>query len=427
MTDALGDAMDRLVAECFPAIAAIHAEPWRVIPEPGMDQGYLHIAMSRAILSCRTLREATAAVTEDEALGPALQPSSPMYLLAATGAGGRLQAEVLPLKLVLSAVLEILLCGERLELATMQAGVAENLRRLRAGVAGEEFRAYIVFPFANLRLQSDATIETPWGELRAAHRLLADAFIDRAREVSTVLGMPIETRFVDEKSHRPNVESAQEYQRVASITSYSVTLGSDPTNPSSAIPLGWGGLSPLGLPGWGGEFRMPGRSIRDAPLSVTEINEIARWCGLLDDAPFGHVEVGLRRIVSALAERLNAADALTDAVIAWENLVEHRDQPTKSVLFGLQQLLAGTPAPFSKTRLNRLYEERSDVVHGEIVASADLLTASRDAISVGIYCFRSLFERHAELLNLSSEERCVRLGFSPAPPAHCPHCGEPIN
>jgi hypothetical protein len=392
-----------------------------------METGYLQIALFRAIFSCSEYKNAVEAATGDQTLSVGLGPPTPMLLLRATSAGGRLQAGVLPCELMIAAVYEVLATGAAFEEKTLIHASLANLNRLRAGLAGQDFPSHILFPFTNIRLDAQTTVRTPWGNLHPAHRVLGDFFSDRVRDVSAILCMPIQTSLVAiDAPAPPPLENVPNYTRPARIVSYSVTLGSDPTNPSSALPLGWGALSPLGIEGWGGEFRVPGLTTRDAVLSESEVIEVERWCQLLDESGLEHVQVGLDRMVSAVAERISPADALMDAVITWENLVEHNSNPTRSVLTGVSELLSGAPTRLSRTHVKTLYGTRSAVVHGDVLVNESVVAASRDAVSIAISCVRSLFERHPALIDMTSEDRSIALGFSPAA-RRCPHCGKSLG
>ena len=162
---------------------------------------------------------------------------------------------------------------------------------------------------------------------------------------------------------------------------------------------------------------MVGLSSRSTPLTDVELSEATRWIIDLDDVSIARIDVALRRLVRALAERLDHADQLIDAVIARENLVEHRDKPTQSVLWGIQSL-AGA---WSRTRIGRVYETRSNVVHGEEPDHVRIREHAPDAIRIGLDAVRSLITHHGHTLAMSSEARVTALGYTmPARPATDP-------
>jgi hypothetical protein len=113
--------------------------------------------------------------------------------------------------------------------------------------------------------------------------------------------------------------------------------------------------------------------------------------------------------VRGLAERRDAGDQLIDAVIAWENLVEHRSQPTGSVIWGMTHL-AG-PSGWSKTRINSIYKVRSDVVHGEEPDYSRVRDYAPQALQIGPDALRNLLRQHGDTLTMSSEKRITALGY----------------
>jgi hypothetical protein len=120
------------------------------------------------------------------------------------------------------------------------------------------------------------------------------------------------------------------------LVSYGIALGSNREDPATAVPLHTSELPPWGMHGWGGEVRSPGMTSRSTPLTRGEAEEAARWMTDLDAVQVDRIEVALGRLVRGLAERMDHTDQLIDAVIAWENLVEHRGQPTGSVIWGME-------------------------------------------------------------------------------------------
>ena len=79
------------------------------------------------------------------------------------------------------------------------------------------------------------------------------------------------------------------------------------------------------------------------------------------------MDVAARRMISAMAERKDSADALVDLVIVWENLFGSRQgEPTLRVSAALGWLLGSSAEEREaiSSRAARLYSLRSDIVHG---------------------------------------------------------------
>jgi hypothetical protein len=126
-------------------------------------------------------------------------------------------------------------------------------------------------------------------------------------------------------------------------------------------------LDPLAIGARGTSWRDPRRlpPITPVALSEVEVDSWAHWIALVDEAPTQGIEVALRRTLLAAAER---ADALVDAVIAWENLFGSRSgEPTLRISSSMAWLLSDSAAGRAEVRreVGRLYALRSDVVHSD--------------------------------------------------------------
>jgi hypothetical protein len=273
-----------------------------------------------------------------------------------------------------------------------------------------------VIAFGALAPQDGILVHTPWGDLVAADRLTGDIWNDPPFYCTAVLATPLPMRLEPTTSGQiPIPTCSANAHRIGQLVSYGIAPGSNRQEPATAVPLHAGGLPPWGIHGWGGEVRVPGGSSRSTPLSSEEAAEAAVWMADLDDTEIGRIEVGLRRLVRGLAERPDPSDQLIDAVIAWENFVEHRSQPTSSVIWGMQHL-AG-PSGWSKTRINSVYKVRSDVVHGDEPDYSRVREYAPEALQIGLDALRALLRNHWETLPMSSEERIIALGYRlPASP-----------
>jgi hypothetical protein len=101
-------------------------------------------------------------------------------------------------------------------------------------------------------------------------------------------------------------------------------------------------------------------------------------------------------------ERVDPEDALIDAVIATESLFGHgeKTEVTFRVTTAISLILEENKAARAsfKSRLGRVYDSRSKVVHGGSVKPAVLNDHKEIAISVAVRCLRELFEHHTHLI-----------------------------
>lgn len=413
-SSALDDAIDALARDVMPTIHAVRTEPHRV-PPTGIGLSGLWLVIDQAILGSPAFRQAEQAVREDPMLGP-VDRDGQVYVETSFGSGEPLQAAVLPLNLIQAACIELLVCGRDLTADTLAQTSVDNLAKLRTGLAGNEFQGWCVIAFSTLPEQTGTLVRSPWGDLVGADRLTGEIWNDPPGLCRAVLATPVPMKLelFTPGQPPPSTFSMKAY-RIAQLVSYGLALGSNREDPATAVPLHTGGLTPWGMPGWGGEVRSLGFTSRSTPLTGAEATEAARWMIELDGALIDRIDVALRRLVRGLAERMDHADQLIDAVIAWENLVEHRDQPTASVLWGMRQLVG--PSGWSRTRIEKVYETRSDVVHGEQPDYMRIREHAPQALGMGLDALRALIDHHKDTLTMSSEERVVALGYQmPEPP-----------
>ena len=132
-----------------------------------------------------------------------------------------------------------------------------------------------------------------------------------------------------------------------------------------------------------------------------------------------HIELGLTRLCRSVGERHDLADSLVDAVIAWENLVEHAAEPSGSVKFGMSALVGDE----GRKERGEAYNTRSAIVHGERVSGDKVRSMKTIAVSAAVGAFRSVLRDHPEKIALSSEERVLALGFELQTAGRCRRCG----
>jgi hypothetical protein len=405
---ALDIAIEALARDVLPAIHFVRAQP-QLVPPTGTHLSGLWMAIIQAILRSSALEPAQQAVREDPALGPVVREHR-SYAGTAFGSGSVLQAEVLPLDLVQAASVELLVRGRDVTPDSLARTSVHNLEKLRSGLAGNEVEGWNLIAFSLPALQIGKLLPTPWGDLVGADRLTAEIWNDAPGRCTAVLATPVPMKLARlTRAPIPGERFHTEAYRIAQLVSYGVALGSNRQEPATAVPLHTAGLLPWGMPGWGGEIRTVGIGGRSTLLTSAEVEEAGRWMTDLDVAPIDRIEVALRRLVRALAERFDLVDQLIDAVIAWENLVEHRDKPTASVLWGMKHLTAGSG--WSRTRIDGIYETRSNVVHGEQPDYTRIHEYAPQALRMGLDAVRALLEHHRDTLTMSSEDRVITLGY----------------
>lgn len=94
-------------------------------------------------------------------------------------------------------------------------------------------------------------------------------------------------------------------------------------------------------------------------------DNVKNWFRILRDKPIDKIKTPLQRLKYAIFERRNPEDAIVDAVIAWEGMFSEAFETTFKVTGSLAKYLSSPEErPALLSRLKKLYQLRSDLVHG---------------------------------------------------------------
>nr|WP_237525387.1 HEPN domain-containing protein [Streptomyces sp. SID4985] len=126
------------------------------------------------------------------------------------------------------------------------------------------------------------------------------------------------------------------------------------------------------------------------------------WASTLETSHPKNLNVALRRIVKAANGRLEPADILVDAVLAWENMFSGTPETNLRVCGSIAHILE--PNDFDKRfelfrELKKIYTMRSNIVHGKSEPSlVQLHSAAESALETALSSMRALY-RIPELLS----------------------------
>ncbi|RAO57596.1 hypothetical protein ONO86_00464 [Micromonospora noduli] len=132
------------------------------------------------------------------------------------------------------------------------------------------------------------------------------------------------------------------------------------------------------------------------------------------------LNIGMRRVLSAVTVRDDPMDGFIDAVMCWENLFGESQETSFKVCGSLAMLLE-LDDEWMRTdlfsKLKKLYEIRSKLVHGS--AEPDALTAVRhrdEAVSIALRAMRRAYDVPGLLQMRNSTERYKRVLLGVNPP-----------
>lgn len=331
-----------------------------------------------------------------------------VFVQANTGVGWRIQASLLAPQLVGSAARAILVRGKPETLDILLAEVSDTLLRFRSLVAGEPNRSWRLIGFSNITLPDDNRLETPWGLLGPVSRRLA-----RSRPFGLQASAVLETEFdlqfvVGEPPELPELPALEahfeELRQAAMLLPIAVLLALNRERLQVPEPTWHTTLLPAEMAGaFSGQIR-PELPMFPASktLDADELASLNTWMTHVANHYDAAIEIAISRTLSAARHFMGRdhADALIDAVIAWENLVgpEEAGETTFRVTAGLAHLLESDPSKRDARRRQfaRVYRARSKVVHGHQPGS--LATERDEAVGVAIGALRRLFADFPDLI-----------------------------
>jgi hypothetical protein len=149
-------------------------------------------------------------------------------------------------------------------------------------------------------------------------------------------------------------------------------------------------------------------------LNRDECESLGHWCELVHMHRRPAIEVAIRRVISAALVRLEPADRLVDAVIAWENLFGTAEgEPRLRISAALAWLVGEESASAREelqARLRSLYDTRSKIVHGGVVDQDSLATDANEAFGYAVRALAVLFKERPDVLTLpDGAARSLRL------------------
>lgn len=141
-------------------------------------------------------------------------------------------------------------------------------------------------------------------------------------------------------------------------------------------------------------------------LTKEMAKEVEYW---YDKITFNKLNIGIKKLLSAIANRPNPNDAFIDAIIVWENIFGSKTETTFKITASLAKLLE--PENEEKRlelqkELQKLYNLRSELVHGVNELPADKAHDHKNrAIVISIKSLKILFEERPDLLKYNSGKR----------------------
>jgi hypothetical protein len=148
-------------------------------------------------------------------------------------------------------------------------------------------------------------------------------------------------------------------------------------------------------------------------LDDKETKEAVTWASIISKEHPDSLDIGIRRLLQSVSERVEATDGFVDAVIAWENVFGTSQETVFRVTASLAKLLE--PADLHTREvllkeLKKLYDDRSKLVHGSKEPTDNKAFEMRNrAIQIAILTFKKLYIERKDLIPLKSDQRSAKL------------------
>ncbi|MDZ5447922.1 HEPN domain-containing protein [Micromonospora sp. 4G57] len=319
----------------------------------------------------------------------------------------------------------------------------EGLRIARELATGKTAEIPVIVGLSNVAFSTqDTIVDTPWGSLQVPgaigrallhapgpasarqHRDVSLAWVTSSQENL----VRIAYRWPNDQDDHPKSWWAKYSQQVANATAqvndgigrlrFSMLLASEPGTIAAAAAESRVALSPLTmvttLPlGATGPLPTP-----EAVISKDTAEMIKSWSESVAAQHPASLDIGLRRILSAVAVRLDVLDGFIDAVMCWENMFGAANDTSFKVCGSLAKLLEPDDDEARQVlfaRLVKLYDTRSKLVHGAKEPRADAAVSLRDdAVDIALRAFRAAYSYPGLLSLKDSVQRSKRvmLGFA---------------
>ncbi|MDP8931854.1 MAG: HEPN domain-containing protein [Actinomycetota bacterium] len=422
----------RLARDSYPLLLAPLDEPWQV-PHLSLFQHPTRAELDAALAKDAELSR----LYQDE--DPVLGRRGAMY--NSLGRGGSIQSVMFGATVISAAWNAATMVSETPLLIDLLRTIDANVDIIREAVDDRQPPVRALLVFTGLMTDGGATVETPWGTLRplneierrASPPLLEGAVSGTGQDGKSVTvsyggelvldstlpyGLVVKSWKAMEKGFPdfPPVKGAGSLRRRLEGVQLAVLLAVERVAGSWATarpawqwvadPLSQGrGLS------WNDTRTPPG--FMPYELTENDCHHIGEWTARIDRHWEPHVDIAVRRVLSAVHARTDPSDRLVDAVIAWENLFGTSEgEPRFRITSSMAWLLGadGASRVSLQDQLKRLYDARSKIVHGAKFEDQAMVERGNEGLVLALRSLEVLIRDRPDVLALADgAARSLRL------------------
>ena len=147
-------------------------------------------------------------------------------------------------------------------------------------------------------------------------------------------------------------------------------------------------------------------------LKSNEVEAITYWSKIINDSDDEKIRLAIRRILSAINDRMNPIDGFIDSIIAWENLFGGNAELSYRISVSIAKLLKESQEERLElqSKVVKYYTERSKIVHGVKEISHDIAIQKRDeCLQIALDAIKKLYEEHHDLLSDAERSKKIAL------------------
>ena len=292
------------------------------------------------------------------------------------------------------------------------AAVIHGFEELRKALAGQPVKGLKIAGLAKISLAPGTELNTPWGLIKPAPGVQNNHYIPEfgfpVAEALLVTPEPVQVMF-DRAASLASINTSPSDTDISAAFLFPLSFAiasKDENCPAVPVTILRTQLLPF-IASFGLAMPIVGPVLGPSVNIDNSLENYNHWANLIFNNHSHQLDIAAKRLVSAVAHRLEKADSLIDAVMAWENMFGTEQEVSFRVSAALAKLMSKSPQErrnLQKT-LSDAYGIRSRLVHGAQVDPRKVEQACSTAISAGVLALRQIYSLGLDWTSMSSVSR----------------------
>lgn len=347
------------------------------------------------------------------------------YYMASTGHGGDIQLASLPGTIVTNSF-ELMRMRGLFTLEAFAKAAEDTVNIIRSCAKGEVLNVPVFRGFNNVSLNDIEELQTEWGILRPYNEGITELAPNNTSSTNIdgkqhKLGFVLETHYpykvnfndLDEKRKWPKeLEKARDnLDYVTESLGLCFALACD-RNPPVGISSAWTMIFDPISQGTSLSWNRNTQSPVSHYILNSDTDDIESWSKILYEVEDTKIRLAIRRILSAINQRMDPIDGFIDTIIAWENLFGGNAELSFRISISIAKLLGNDDT--ERKQIQKLvadyYNKRSTLVHGVKEITAEEAIEYRDeCLSIAIKSLKKLYLENVELIDDAYRSKTLAL------------------